>query len=146
MEYDDATALRLFGRSKRGKVAGPFGDTTNIFIDTAVAVCGISKRRKFATQVDRFLEKVRQGKVHVQAVDGFAACAFAAINKSDTDPSKKCQIGASTGPQPFAKYCIAAYYQSKTAELILPKNCCVTVDNACPLLAFTSQENLFKNV
>ena len=81
MDYDDATTLRLFGQAKRGKGAGPFGDTTDIFIDTTMAICGISKRRKYATQVDRFLETVRQGKIHVQPVDGFAACAFATIKK-----------------------------------------------------------------
>ena len=100
-EYDDKNALRLFGRAKRGKGAGPFGDTTDIFIDTAMAICGTSKRRKYATQVDRFLETVRQGKVHDLAVDGFAACAFAAINKSETESSKKRHIGAGMGPWIF---------------------------------------------
>ena len=83
-------------------------------------VCGISKRRKYATQVDRFLETVRQGKVHSLAVDGFAACAFAAVNKSDTDPSKKRPIGAGTGPRRFSESFITAYYQSDIAELLLP--------------------------
>ena len=51
MEYDDAMALRLFGRAKCGNGAGPFGYTTDIFIDTAVAICDMSKQREYATQV-----------------------------------------------------------------------------------------------
>ena len=103
MDYDNAIALCLFVRAKRGKGAGPLGDTTDIFIDTAMYVCGISKRRKYATQVDRFLETVRQGKVHSLAVDGFAACAFAAVNKSDTDPSKKSTYWSKNGPSTICR-------------------------------------------
>ena len=79
-------------------------------------------------------------------VDAFAACAFAAINKSDTDPSKKRSIGAGTGPRRFAESFIATYYQSEIAELLLPENFCVAVENACPLLAFATQVELFKCV
>ena len=92
------------------------------------------------------LETVRQGKVHVQAVDGIAVCSFATINKSETEPSKKRPIGAGTGPRCFAESFITTYYQSKIAELILPENFFVAVDNECPLLAFTTQEELLKFV
>ena len=95
-----------------------------------MAICGISNRRTYSTQVDRFLETVRQGKVHALAVDGFAACAFAVINKSETDPSKKRPIGAGTGPRRFAESFIAAYYKSDIAELLFSENFCVAVDNA----------------
>ena len=55
MDYGDPRALQIFGRMKRGKGTGPFTDTTNLIIDTAMALCSWSKKRKYSSEVNCFL-------------------------------------------------------------------------------------------
>ena len=74
------------------------------------------------------------------------ACVFAALNKSESEPSKKRPIGAGIAPRRFAELFIAAFYQSDIAEILQPRNFCVGVDNACPMLAFAANKELFKCV
>ena len=126
--------------------AGPFADTTDMIIDTAMDLCGRTKNRRHAQEVDGFLETVHSGRVPKASVVAFTACTFAVLNKSESEPLKKRPIGAGTAPRRFVESSIAAFYHLNISEVLQLRNFCVGVDNTFPMHTFAATETFFKCV
>ena len=86
---------------KEGKSSGPFANLTDVLIETANFLDGITGYQKYSAIFNKWIEISQQGHINKKAVPAFSSVSFFALHNRKSNMDKIRNIGAGIYPHRF---------------------------------------------